>query len=37
MCGDDWGWESVRKGVIRAAQELGKKIKVDDNFWYFEF
>jgi hypothetical protein len=36
MCGDDWGWESVRKGVIRAASELNRTIYATGNFWRFE-
>lgn len=24
MCGDDWGWESVQKGVLMAAKVLKK-------------
>lgn len=37
LCGDDWGWESVQKGVIRAAKDLQKTFKTDDNFWFFDF
>jgi len=38
ICGDDWEYfDSVRRGVIRAAKELGKEIKFDHNFWYFVF
>lgn len=37
MCGDDWGFDSVKKAVTRAAQELDKEIKTDHNFWYFVF
>jgi len=37
ICGDDWGYESVRLAVTRAASELGKEIKTDHNFWYFVF
>lgn len=37
ICGDNWKWfESVRRGVNRAAQELGRTITVDNNFWYFD-
>jgi hypothetical protein len=36
ICGDDWGWESVRKGVIRAASELNRTIYATGNFWRFE-
>ncbi len=35
MCGDDWSWDSVRRGVTRIAQELGQTIHVDNNFWWF--
>lgn len=33
LCGDDLRWESVRKGVIRAAEKLDLKISGEDNFW----
>lgn len=33
ICGDDWGWVSVQRGVIRAALLLGKGIAAGDNFW----
>ncbi|NGX39783.1 MAG: hypothetical protein KR126chlam1_01116 [Chlamydiae bacterium] len=36
MCGDDWDWPSVRKGVIQAAHELGKQVKGSIAFWWFE-
>lgn len=36
ICGDDWGWQSVRKGVIKAAQELKKTIHSEGNFWWFD-
>jgi predicted O-methyltransferase YrrM len=36
MCGDDWLWPSVRKGVITAAQLLNRSIYSEDNFWCFE-
>lgn len=35
FCGDDWGWESVRQGVTRAANELGLSIDGNGNFWRF--
>ena len=35
-CGDDWNWESVRKGVIRASKELRINIHQDGTFWYFD-
>jgi predicted O-methyltransferase YrrM len=36
LCGDDWMWESVREGVIRAADVLNLKIIAQGNFWRFE-
>lgn len=33
MCGDDWTWDSVRRGVIRAANQLNRKIYAVGNFW----
>ena len=33
LCGDDWSWESVRKGVERAARQLNLRILPDGNFW----
>lgn len=35
MCGDDWTWETVRRGVIRAASVLNKRIANQGNFWFF--
>ncbi|MFA6916657.1 MAG: class I SAM-dependent methyltransferase [Parachlamydiales bacterium] len=35
MCGDDWGWVSVQRGVIRAANHLGKTVWGHGNFWRF--
>lgn len=35
MCGDDWGWISVQRGVIRAANKLGKQVWGQQNFWRF--
>lgn len=35
FCGDDWGWESVRQGVMKAAGELGVSIDGTNNFWKF--
>ncbi|NGX39782.1 MAG: hypothetical protein KR126chlam1_01115 [Chlamydiae bacterium] len=35
MCGDDWDWASVRKGVKAAAQELGKEVHNAGAFWWF--
>lgn len=37
ICGDDWLMPTVRNGVIRAARRLKKKIKFEQNFWYFVF
>jgi len=36
MCGDDWYWESVRKGVIKASKELNIKIYTNGGFWSFD-
>lgn len=36
LCGDDWGWNSVSKGVQLAAEELGQTIHFLGNFWYFD-
>lgn len=35
FCGDDWGWISVQKGVTRAANQLGKTVWGQGNFWRF--
>lgn len=35
LCGDDWGWESVRTAVIMGAQTLGKQIHADGYFWQY--
>ncbi len=34
LCGDDWGWESVRSAVILFAQNHQLSIKASDNFWH---
>lgn len=34
MCGDDWKWESVKKGVKKAAKKLHMNIASEENFWY---
>jgi hypothetical protein len=34
LCGDDWGWESVRVAVQKFATEKNKKIYASGNFWY---
>ena len=36
MCGDDWQWDSVRRGILRAVAHLHRTIFVEDNFWKFE-
>lgn len=36
MCGDDWIWGSVKKGVQKAAAILHTTIKFSGNCWYFE-
>jgi hypothetical protein len=33
LCGDDWNWIEVRKGVERGASFLGKDIRVSEGFW----
>jgi len=35
MCGDDWSWDGVRRGVERAAARLNQVITPDGNFWRF--
>lgn len=35
MCGDDWGWPSVRRGVTRIAEELNQTIHAEGNIWWF--
>ncbi len=36
ICGDDWGWPTVQKAVVRFAREHRIKIHSDHNFWTFE-
>lgn len=37
ICGNNWKWfEAVQRGVFRAAIELKRTVKVDNNFWYFD-
>lgn len=36
LCGDDWSWGSVRLGVNKAAAELNRNVRFDNNFWFFE-
>lgn len=36
MCGDDWNHFGISAAVNRVSSELGKKLKVDGNFWWFE-
>ncbi len=36
FCGDDWDWESVRIGVIKAAGLLQKKVNYYGHFWWLE-
>lgn len=33
LCGDDWQWGTVRKGVEQAAKQLGRQIEAEGNFW----
>jgi predicted O-methyltransferase YrrM len=35
ICGDDWSWDSVQKGVLAAAAMLNLAIFAQDNFWRF--
>ena len=32
LCGDDWGWDTVREGVNRFAQEKGLDIEIDSVY-----
>jgi predicted O-methyltransferase YrrM len=34
LCGDDWGWESVRKALEIVTPQLNLIIKHEDNFWW---
>lgn len=37
LCGSNLKWfESVKRAVKRAANELGKQIITEENFWYFQ-
>lgn len=36
MCGDDWNWDSVKRGVLRAALDLDCQARHQLNFWWFE-
>lgn len=36
MCGDDWQHFGISNAVTRASRELGKTLKVEGNFWWFE-
>lgn len=33
LCGDDWHWSTVRKGVEKAAEFLNMRIYHEGNFW----
>ncbi len=35
ICGDDYGWPSVRKAVLRVAEISETELHIDDNFWWF--
>lgn len=35
MCGDDWGWPTVRQGVIKIANKLNCQIYSEGNIWWF--
>ncbi|MCX6991357.1 MAG: class I SAM-dependent methyltransferase [Chlamydiae bacterium] len=34
LCGDDWGWESVRVAVNKFAREKKMRLHASGNFWY---
>jgi len=36
MCGDDWRWASVRKGLNRAIKVLKVNVMHKGNFWWLE-
>ena len=36
MCGDDMGWPSVYRAVMRAKQKINVTVEFDDNFWWLE-
>lgn len=36
MCGDDWVWDSVQDAVIQCAIRLNKKVREQQNFWWYE-
>jgi hypothetical protein len=36
LCGDDWTWESVKKAVVRFAEDHQLKIAYLDNFWLIQ-
>lgn len=36
MCGDDWGWPTVKKAVVRIANELNLPIHFEGNIWWFD-
>lgn len=36
LCGDDWGWETVRAAVHQFAQKYNLTIYADHNFWFFK-
>jgi len=33
ICGDDWQWATVQKGVTRAAKKLNLQVTSSENFW----
>lgn len=33
LCGDDWHWDSVRAGVLQAADALGVRVEGERFFW----
>ena len=36
LCGDDWAYIEVQKGVYQAAHSLDKQVKYIGNLWYFD-
>lgn len=36
LCGDDWGWETVRAAVYQFAKKYNLTIYADHNFWFLK-
>jgi hypothetical protein len=34
LCGDDWSWQSVRRGVEKAAIDLGRCVESEGETWW---